>query len=86
MTKTKSKARRGRPATKGAERQTVQITFRLTPTLKTLAEHMARAEGRPLANFLASLIRDRCGGGLGRSAPYQPVREGKGPAMEFDVA
>jgi len=67
MTKPRSKAQRGRPTTKG-ERQTVQITFRLTPTLKALAEHMARAEGRPLANFLASLIRDRCGGGQGRAA------------------
>ena len=84
MAKARSKARRGRPWPK-TERQTVQITFRLTPSLKAMAEHMARAEGRPLANFFASLIRDRCGGGQGRAAPYQSEKS-RGPAMEFDGA
>jgi hypothetical protein len=81
MSKAQSKIRKGRPLTKG-ERQTVQITFRTTPTLKALAEHLARAEGRSLANFFASLIRNRCGGGPDRAAPYQAA----GPATEFDVA
>jgi hypothetical protein len=70
MSKARPKAQKGRPSTKG-ERQTVQITFRLTPSLKMMAEHFAKAEGRPLANFLANLIRDRCREGLGRATPYQ---------------
>jgi hypothetical protein len=42
------------------ERRTAQITFRTTETLRTLAERLARAESRSLANLLERLIRDEC--------------------------
>jgi len=42
------------------ERRTTQISFRTTETLRTLAERMARAESRSLANLLERLIRDEC--------------------------
>ena len=67
MPKTRSKTQRGRPPTKG-ELRTAMINFRTTATMKALAEHLARAEGRSLANFLDCLIRDRCRGGLDRAA------------------
>ena len=79
MTKVRGKSRvqtpkGGRPPSKD-ERRSAAINFRTTPTLKTLAEHLARAEGRSLANFLGCLIRDRCRGGLDRAAPYQAAGE-----------
>ena len=58
MSKARPKTQKGRPPTKD-ERQTVQITFRTTASLKSLAEHFAKAEGRSLANFLGRIIRDR---------------------------
>jgi len=59
--------------------------FRTTPSLKALAERVARSEGRSLANFLEQLIWAGCREGLGRAA-YQAAGEGKTPAMEFDAA
>jgi hypothetical protein len=42
------------------ERRAAQITFRTTRTLKGLAERLARAEGRSLANMLEQLIWNEC--------------------------
>jgi uncharacterized protein (DUF2267 family) len=57
------------------------ITFRTTLTLKALAERLAKAEGRSLANFLERLIWGGWREDLGRAGPHQP--EGKIPVMEF---
>ena len=69
MTQTRDKAKAGkpkvsgRPVTKG-ERREATVTFRTTPTLKALAERLAKAEGRSLANLLERLIWDGCRRGL----------------------
>jgi hypothetical protein len=60
--------RGGRPTMRDDERRAAQITFRTTMTLKALAERLARAEGRSLANLLERLIWDECRGGLDRAA------------------
>jgi hypothetical protein len=67
------------------ERREAMVMFRTTPSLKALAERVARSEGRSLANFLEQLIWAGCREGLGRAA-YQAAGEGKTPAMEFDAA
>jgi len=61
----------GRPVMRDDERRAAQITFRTTKAMKALAERLARAEGRSLANLLERLIWDECRGGLDRVAPYQ---------------
>jgi hypothetical protein len=40
------------------EVRSAMIAFRTTPTMKALAERLAKAEGRSLANFLERLIRE----------------------------
>jgi hypothetical protein len=68
MTKVRSKSRAGgRPPSKD-ERRTAAINFRTSPTLKALAERLARSEGRSLANLLERLIWDETRG-LDRAAP-----------------
>jgi hypothetical protein len=86
MTKVRrSKSRAGgRPPSKD-ERRSAAINFRTSPTLKALAERVARSEGRSLANFLERLIWDGCREGLSRATPYQAAGESKIPAMECDV-
>ena len=59
MPPTRSKTR-GRPATKG-EKRTAVIAFRTTATTKTLAEHLARKEGRSTANLIEQLIERAAG-------------------------
>ena len=64
MPKARSKTQRGRPPTKG-ERRTAAINFRTTAELKALAERLAKAENRSLANLLEQLIWDGCRRSLG---------------------
>jgi hypothetical protein len=65
MTQTRSKAKAGKPkvggraVTKG-ERREAMVMFRTTPSLKALAERLAKAEGRSVANLLERLIWDGC--------------------------
>jgi len=49
---------RGRPATRG-EKRTAVIAFRTTATTKTLAEHLARKEGRQWPLVSTRQIRQR---------------------------
>jgi hypothetical protein len=75
-TKTKARNYRRRDARiPKDERRTAQITFRTTETLRTLAERLARAESRSLANLLERLIKDECRRSLDRAAPYQAVED-----------
>jgi hypothetical protein len=62
------------------------VAFRTTTTLKSLAERLARAENRSLANYLERLVWDGCRESLGRAASYQPTEEDKIAAMKVDVA
>jgi len=69
---TKPQTKRKKP--KG-ERRSTSITFRTTLELKALAERLARAEGRSLANLLEQLIWNECRGGLDRAAPASRAQQ-----------
>jgi hypothetical protein len=66
MPKARSKIQ-GRRTTIG-EKRTVAIAFRTTATVKALAEHLARKEGRSTANLIEQLI-ERAAGAAFKSNP-----------------
>jgi hypothetical protein len=68
MPKVQFSPHRGRPVTKG-EKRTAAIAFRTTATVKALAEHLARREGRSTASLIEQLIERAAAAGTTKSDP-----------------